>query len=203
MIRALCGGTYDPFHSGHRALIHHLLAGGYAEAVHVVPARRSPHREAPVASARHRLAMARAAIASLDGAVVDARELERAEPSYTVETLEELVAEHPEDAWRLVIGSDQIDAFLRWRRPHRLLELAELLVVARDGWRGDLPADLADRAVAVTDFDHPARASEIRARIGRGEWPVALLPEAVARYIRDHGLYGVRGERVRPQGEAD
>jgi cytidyltransferase-like protein len=44
MIRALYGGSFDPFHNGHLALVHHLLDGGWADRVVVVPAARSPHR---------------------------------------------------------------------------------------------------------------------------------------------------------------
>ncbi len=179
MIRALFGGSFDPVHAGHVAL---------------VPAACSPHKadrrtEAPEAD---RLELVRLAFAGVDDVTVDGRELSRSGPSYTIDTLAELAAEHPGDRWRLVMGADQAAAFDRWRDPERLLALAEPVVVARGPVR--LAGVLAGRALVLDDFRHPASSTAIRAALAAGRLPGPdLLPDAVAQAIVRRRLYGWPG----------
>jgi nicotinate-nucleotide adenylyltransferase len=166
--------------------------------VTVVPAGRNPLREDPVAEGFHRLAMARVAVAGLAGVEVDGREIRQSGPSYTVNTLAALVRAQPGDRWRLVVGADNLGDLPRWRDLSRVLRLAELLVVPRDGWDGRLPAELVPRAVIAHGFAHPARATTVRAALAAGRRP-ADLPPPVADYIRRHGLYGTGAARPEPE----
>lgn len=212
MIRALFGGSFDPVHRGHVAIVERILADGLAAVVHVVPAACSPHKGAPHAPAAERLAMVRLAFAEMPGALVEDLEVARGGVSYTVDTLVALATrprrDHerhvrepvgpgtsdPEasDHWRLVIGSDNLRELGSWRQPTRLLALATLLVVARSGWDGALPALVAGRQVEVLrDFDHPASATAVRHELAAGRVPDAWLSPAVAAHIRTRGLYGV------------
>ena len=144
MTRALLGGSFDPVHAGHVAMAAHVLERGWADVVHVVPAWLSPHKDLAAAPAAARLDMVRLAFAGLPRIVVDPREIAAGRPCRTVETLESLVADHPGDPFRLVIGADNLADFHRWSRPDRLLELAQLVVLGREGW----PLD--DAAVAAS-----------------------------------------------------
>ena len=189
MIRALLGGTYDPVHSGHQALVARLLDGGLAQQVTVVPARISPHKDANQAPDADRLAMVRLAFADEPLVTVDPRELSRPGPSYTFDTLGELIAEYPDDQWRLVIGADHLASFGTWHRAKELLESATLLVFARDGRAGPLPEGIpADRVELIPDFDVPLSSTRIRAMLAAGRDP-ADLPAAVLAHIRARGLY--------------
>jgi len=193
MIRALFGGTFDPFHAGHLALVKHLLNTGLAEGVLVVPAGRNPLRTDPTAAGSHRLAMARAALRDVAGAEVDGREIARAGPSYTVETLGELEAAYPNDRWRLVIGSDTLKGLARWRSVEIIVAHAEILVVPRADWTGGLPEELGDAARLIEGFHHGASATRLRRAIAAGEPTGEDLPGAVADYIRTHALYRAAG----------
>ena len=193
MIRALYGGSFDPVHAGHVALVRTLLERGLADLVHVVPARQSPFKPgAAGASAAERLHLVELAFSGLAAVVVDARELGRDEPSYTVTTLAEMVAEHPGDTWRLVIGADTVADFHRWHEPARLLDLARPLVVARGPVT--LAPPLTGRADVLADFAHPASATAIREDLAAGILPGPdRLPAAVAAAIIAAGLYGWPG----------
>ena len=87
------GGTFDPVHIGH-------LRGGLEVAemmgldeLRLTPNARPPHRDTPQVSAHDRLAMVECAVAGVATLVVDARELQRDKPSYTIDTLELMRAE--------------------------------------------------------------------------------------------------------------
>ncbi len=193
MIRALFGGSFDPVHDGHVAVVDHVLAAGLAEAVTVVPARLSPHKDQVTAPAAERLALARLAFAGRSAVTVDDREIRRPGPSYTIDTLRELAAAHPGDRWRLVMGADNLAGLPTWREAAALARLAEIVVMPRAGAAAAaVPAGFArERFLLVDDFDEPVSSTAIRAMLAAGRLPAAGLPAAVAARIRARGLYGV------------
>ena len=196
MIRALLGGSFDPVHTGHVAMVAHIFEHGLADHVTVVPNWRSPWREATGASPTDRLAMCRLAFAGHAGVTIDDREVAAGRPVYTVETLTSLCAEYPADRWRLVVGADHLATFNAWREPERILGLVELVVLARAGVAGNSP-DLSglglrpERIVMAPPFDHPVSASAVRAMLAAGAGAFAPVPAAVAAYIDAHRLYRV------------
>jgi nicotinate-nucleotide adenylyltransferase len=197
MIRALFGGSFDPFHNGHLALVRHLLDGGWADRVIVVPTAHSPHKGEPIAPGPDRIRLARLALQDIGRAEVDGREVERGGISYTVDTLAELSVANPGDQWRLVIGADNLSAFTTWRRWRRLLELAELLVVARAGFGIEVPAEVPEGVVVVTEFDSPVAATALRKSLAVGRLPRSEVPAAVLAHIQSGGLYGADQGRRR------
>lgn len=190
MIRALYGGSFDPVHAGHLAVIDTLLTRGLAAMVHVVPAGRSPLKATPPrASGPDRLDLVSLALGGRERVVLDAREVRDGGVQHTVDSLGALSREHPEDRWRLVIGADHVPQFARWRDPERLLEMAEVVVVARGPVTLEPP--LTRRTLVVEDFAHPAEATDLRRRLAAGERPgPELLPPRVADLIAARGLYG-------------
>jgi len=194
MVRALFGGSFDPAHLGHLALVKHLLDHDLAQTVVVVPTWRSPHKYENSASPANRLAMVHLAFDPLPAVTVDDREILRGRTSYTVETLEELTAEHPDDQWRLVIGADNLGGFTGWRSPGRLQELADIVIYPRDGLVANSETILRagldpNRVIPVADFDHPVSSTTVRAMLAAGKVPDRQLPDAVAAYIDERGLY--------------
>jgi nicotinate-nucleotide adenylyltransferase len=189
MIRALLGGSFDPFHNGHLAMVEAVLDRGLADRVLVVPAHRSPHKESPLASGEARLRMAELALADLVEAEVLDLEVVRGGISYTVDTVTELRNRWPDDSLRLVLGTDNLASFHTWHRPQDLLALADPLVLTREGWDGTLPADLARSAFIVADFSVPVSATDVRSAFASECWPTDLVPAPVLGYIADHGLY--------------
>jgi nicotinate-nucleotide adenylyltransferase len=96
----------------------------------------------------------------------------------------------------LVLSAEAFLGLMTWREPRRILELAHVVVAPRDGYPdagpGFLQANLPDLADRATFLDSPRlrlSASELRARAGAGRSLRYLVPDAVAAYIGDHGLY--------------
>ena len=158
-----------------------------------MPAQQSPHKagHAP-APGRDRIEMLRRLTEGEPRFAIDPRELDRAGPSYTVDTLRQLHAEQPGTRWWLVIGQDQCERFDTWHEWREILALAGLAVAARDGG-GVRPAPGLGgvahtlRVIAMPPLPHSA--TEARARAAAGHDLAALVGTPVARYIADHHLY--------------
>ncbi len=159
----------------------------------ILPTGDAWHKARALSPAADRLAMARLAFEGLPGAVVDARELQREGPSYTIDTLEALAAEAPGAEFVLLMGGDQWTAFTSWHRWQDIAARARLCVLARPGSTEASPAGLAPPLrLVLPPMDVSATALR-EALAGAGllsEAQARLLPEAVARYISTHGLYG-------------
>jgi nicotinate-nucleotide adenylyltransferase len=204
----ILGGTFDPVHFGHLRTGAELLDWLGLEELRFVPCRIPPHGKAPVATAAQRAAMLRAATAGVPGFVVDERELARAGPSYTVDTLESLRGELRDQALCLIIGMDSFVALPTWHRWRELPALAHLIVAHRpkaqppageplrellDDRRTVDPADLvaapAGRILLheVTQLDISSRA--IREMVAAGRSPRFLLPGQVLDMIDASGCY--------------
>lgn len=189
---------------GHLAVARHARAQLGLERVLLMPASVSPHKP-PVADPgpSHRLRMCELAVAPADGVLACGLEVRRGGTSYTVDTLEEVHAKHPDARLTFIVGADTALTLCSWRRPRRIVELARLAVAMRAGCtREDMLAALAplyagagaDGGVGehVDFLSMPpveASSSQVRARVARGQAVDELVGAAVAGYIAEHRLY--------------
>jgi len=191
----LMGGTFDPIHRGHLEAAAAALDCARLDEVLLVPAGKPPHRRETRASAADRLEMSRLAAFGRPGLGVWDWEARRPGPSYTVDTLRAFREERPADSAFLVLGWDAARDLRSWRQPEAVLELAELVVVARPGL--DSPTRDAlraagidpDRAILCLAATPDVAATSIRRRAGRHESLDGLVPAAVEDYIRKRSLY--------------
>jgi nicotinate-nucleotide adenylyltransferase len=148
-----------------------------------VPTGAPRYRTPAVASGEHRVAMLRLALADDAGLEIDARELAPGASGYTVDTLKELRLELGADmALFLLMGADQYAKLDTWHRAQDVRRLARIGVFARPG------VSLTNISV-IPMAPMPISASEIRARVARGEDIAPLVPPGVADYIAQHRLY--------------
>jgi nicotinate-nucleotide adenylyltransferase len=198
------GGSFDPVHEGHLHVARCGLAARGLTRVVFVPARAPPHKpDVRLASDVHRLAMLELALAGEPRFEISRIELERAGPSYTVDTLralpEQLGLAHDARLY-LLLGGDNLAGLPGWRGFDEILRRAEPLVVVRagderallDGLRGRLDGAALEALERGLIAAPPRRvsATALRAALARGEDPGADLPAAVADYARTHGVYG-------------
>lgn len=206
---ALFGGTFDPVHYGHLRAAWEAAELLDAD-VRLMPANVPPHRPQPLASASARTAMLHAALQGQSRLGVDERELRRAGPSYSVDTLRELRAENgPARPLLLIVGTDAFAGLPTWYQWKTLFELAHIAVLSRPGSSAKLPDELAAelaqrRAAPDSDWrSAPAgrivpleitpleiSATDIRRRLAAGEEPRFLLPDPVWQLIRTNRWYG-------------
>ena len=195
----ILGGTFDPVHLGHLLIAEESRIGLRLDQVLFVPAGRPWLKEGqPLTEACHRVRMVELAISSNTHFQVRRDEVDRPGLSYTVDTLEELGSELPAGTQLyFILGLDAFESFHRWKQPDRILELCRLVVVSRPGYaveeRDRLLARYRGhgdriRLLPVNSVDFSA--TEIRRRAAEGVSFRYQVPEAVERYILEHGLYG-------------
>jgi len=195
----LLGGTFDPPHLAHLAAAAAARQDLGLDEVWFVPAARPPHKRGRrLSPAATRLALLRRALAGVAGFRVLPLELARRGPSYTVDTLEELRRRHPAHEWWLVVGADMLADLPNWRAPRRVVELAGVAAVPRPGTPARRPRGVPAARLRVVDAPTLAISStELRARVARGASIRFLVPAAVERYVRRHGLYRTGARRSR------
>ena len=205
------GGTYDPIHYGHLRTAFEMLQSLRFGEVSFMPCGEPPHRDKPAASAELRLAMVRVATEGQKGFTVDDRELLRAGPSYSVDTLAALRGEHPTRSIALIIGMDAFLGLPKWHRWREILKLAHIVVAHRPGWRAPDMGPLGDMLGAsgthrIEDL-HIAQSghiyvhdvtqleissTEVRELVAAGRDPRFLMPDAVRNIIEESGCYRSR-----------
>lgn len=192
------GGAFDPPHNAHVALAEAALAQLDLAQLRIFPTGDAWHKPRGLSGAGHRLAMARLAFDGLPRTVVDTREVLRAGPTYTVDTLRELQQEQPDVQWVLIIGADQARSLPKWHRWQEILALAIVSVANRAASTGD--AEVFDprmlpglqpgarfETLQIAPMD--TSATDIRARAAANLDLSRLVPPAVADYIERHHLY--------------
>lgn len=185
------GGAFDPPHLGHVQLLQTAIGQLALDTVLVIPTGEAWHKARGLTAAQHRLAMAQLAFGHLPQVQVDAREVQRSGPSYTVDTLTELHAEHPGANFYLLMGQDQWSRFGSWRQPDTVAALAIICVAYRadSAWaqadsKATMPQPLSIAMPAVG-----ASSTAIRSAVARHEGIDGLVFAPVARYIEQHHLY--------------
>jgi len=191
------GGSFDPVHAGHLALARRALDAVRLDRVLFVPAADSPFKIGRMhAPAADREAMLRLAVADEPRFGVSRAEIDRGGVSYTYDTLLRLREELPGAELFFLLGADALAGLHGWRRADELVRLCRFVGFGRGGARPDPDAlgfDPATNARLAADFvadlDVPASSTEVRDLLSAGRDASALLPQAVAEYIRRRGLY--------------
>ena len=181
---AFFGGSFDPPHVAHQMACVYALACAPVDEVWVVPCLGHPLGK-ELSSWNDRLAMCKLAFRDLARVTVCEVEKELSAPSRTADTLEHLASNHPRTRFHLVVGSDILDEKNRWYRWERIVELADLFVIGRSGWReGDTAVDLPE-----------VSSTQIRERVRKQMSVDSLVDRAVVGYINREGLYMGSRER--------
>jgi nicotinate-nucleotide adenylyltransferase len=179
------GGSFDPPHVGHTALLKAAIKAIKPDEVLIVPAFQAPLKGTPSASPADRAALAKAAFGKRG--TIDRSEMRAKRKVYTVDTLTRLKKKRPEAELHFVVGSDSAAAFARWKDPAKLKKLATW-------WTGRRPgAPKPPPFFKLVPGQMPdASSTEARRRLALGEDAGALLPPEVEDLIRRKGLYGVK-----------
>ncbi|PPF11048.1 nicotinic acid mononucleotide adenylyltransferase [Rathayibacter sp. AY1G1] len=182
------GGTFDPIHHGHLVAASEVAQSFDLDEVVFVPTGQPWHKKT-VTSAEHRYLMTVIATASNPRFTVSRVDVDRIGTTYTIDTLRDIHAAHPDAELFFITGADAVAQILSWKDYDELWELAHFVAVSRPGHVlnvSGLPAQdvslLEIPALAISSTD-------CRSRVNRGHPVWYLVPDGVVQYISKHHLY--------------
>ena len=196
---AVFGGTFDPVHLGHLCVAWEAAELLDADVL-MMPSGIPPHRPPPIASAEQRVAMLQVALRDQSRLTLDTRELARSGPSYTVDTMVELRAEHGDRPLVLLLGADAFAGLPDWHGWQSLFELAHIGVLSRPGEQALFP----DALTEVTDGRWVGAASDLYAHSSGKLIALSVTPlEISATRIRELLVAGREPRYQLPSGLFD
>jgi nicotinate-nucleotide adenylyltransferase len=186
-------GSFNPIHNGHLHVAHQALEQQQLDELWLVVSPQNPFKEnSELASEEHRLRMAQLACANENHIRVCDIEFGLPRPSFTIDTVRELIAINPDRAFQLIIGEDNLPEFNRWKEFEALLTLVELLVYPRTNATPAIPDSLelfTKRIHFLTGELVNVSATDIRQKVHRKEFITGLTHPLVIEYIEKNNLY--------------
>ena len=204
----LFGGTFDPVHCGHLAIIEALLKLDFQIPIRLMPCAIPALKLTPAASFEQRVDMLGLVTSQYQKVSIDLREKKRAAPSYTVDTMRELHNDYPKRGFILVVGADSLVGLQHWHQHEKLISYCHLLVVNRPGFSRQTIFNTleAHQFVPVKDLslmmqracghsfllempEKTQSSTEIRQSIANKLELDSMLPQSVIEYIQRNHLY--------------
>ena len=188
----ILGGTFDPPHLGHLAAALAVQTQvGLDEIVLMVanePWQKVGDRQ--VTAAQVRWDMTDALVQGISGLRADDREIRRGGPTFTVDTLEEILSDQPDTEIFLIVGADTAKRIETWHRATDVVGLSTIVIVNRDDSNNTAPGFLRDaRVLNVTMNPVDVSSSAVREAVSHGHSIDAMTSSSVASIIRDRSLY--------------
>ena len=185
------GGSFNPIHSGHAIIAHHIITSGAVDRLWLMVSPVNPLKvghERQVADT-DRLRMVEMVSHNLENVETSAFEFTMPKPSYTIDTLNALQAKFPDDEFYLVTGADNWVIFDRWRNSEEILAKYHLLVYPRLGYDVVIPEELRDRVTLVDAPIIELSSTMVLQRLAKGLSARYYVPDEVLSYIERKGLY--------------
>lgn len=183
------GGTFDPPHVGHLVAACDAMQELKLDVVLLVvanaPWQKLGDRE--ISASADRLEMVRRAVQGVDGLVASDVEIRRGGLSYTADTLRALLEEEPDAHLFLILGNDAAAGFATWERHEEVAELSSLVVVDRPGTPTPIDDEFDWYRIDIPELE--ISSTELRERVAAGRSIAFLVPDRVASYVEERGLY--------------
>lgn len=195
----IMGGTFDPVHNGHLLLGKQAYEEYGLDEIWYMPSHIPPHKkDRKITASEDRIEMLRLALQDLPYCIVSDFEMKREGNTYTAHTLALLKEAYPEDQFYFIIGADSLFQIERWYHPEKVMALTSLMVSGREYEGAERSFDeqiayLSEKYGAkiypLHNEEVDIASADIRRCIAEGKDIVKDVPEAVAQYIKEHGLY--------------
>jgi len=192
---AVFGASFDPPHNGHLALCLFARELLCLDKI-LISVSNNPFKQHRGTADSHRRCMAELLSQEINrtGACseVSGWELEKKQPSYTVDLLRHLHHLYPTDKLTLLVGEDSFREFSRWKEPDVLFSLCDIVVFSRASARQGTPSPATMQqqgSIKLVDFSSPLSSTLIRDCVAAGAPIAHLVPPSVYRYIIEHALY--------------
>lgn len=194
------GGTFNPIHNGHIAMIEYCKKEAELDKVILIPTFTPPHKNSDcLADEHHRLEMCRIAASRLDFAEVSDIEIQRGGKSYTFETLNCLKEIYPTDKLYFIVGADMFLSLEKWKNPEQIFSCADIIAIPRDDENYEelnrhytqVLKSLGARAIILKNTVLSVSSTYIRENISDSSVVTNLIDKEVYEYIKINRLYGM------------
>ena len=191
------GGTFDPIHMGHLIVAETIMDEFHLDKVVFIPAAVPPHKlDKQISPAKHRYMMTMLATCSNPRFQVSDMEMHRQGPSYSRDTLAQLIEEHGRDTeFYFIVGADSVESLHTWNRIDELLTMCHFIGASRPGCMPDMEkiaqrfGPLAEKIHCLETPELEISSTEIRHRVGQKRTIRYIVPETVEQYIYKEKLY--------------
>lgn len=185
------GGTFNPPHNGHLAVVKSVQKSVGLDKVLFIPSFISPHKqEGEQSLSSHRLEMLKIALSGEKRYEILEYELRRQKTSYTIDTLQYLLKEYPAAKFFLIIGMDNYLTFHQWKNYQKILEQSTLVVMNRPGYPRQINHIVGTKNVMFVEVPNiDISSSIIRQMVKEGKPIREMVGEKVEEYIRRNNLY--------------
>ena len=191
------GGTFDPIHIGHLIVAETIMDEFHLDKVVFIPAAVPPHKlDRQISPAKHRYMMTMLATCSNPRFQVSDMEMHRQGPSYSRDTLAQLIKEHGSDTeFYFIVGADSVENLHTWNRIDELLTMCHFIGASRPGCMPDMEkivqrfGPLAEKIHCLETPELEISSTEIRHRVGQKRTIRYIVPETVEQYIYKEKLY--------------
>lgn len=191
------GGTFDPIHMGHLIVAETIMDEFHLDKVVFIPAAVPPHKLGrQISPAKHRYMMTMLATCSNPRFQVSDMEMHRQGPSYSRDTLAQLIEEHGSDTeFYFIVGADSVENLHTWNRIDELLTMCHFIGASRPGCMPDMEkiaqrfGPLAEKIHCLETPELEISSTEIRHRVGQKRTIRYIVPETVEQYIYKEKLY--------------
>ncbi len=186
------GGAFNPVHNGHVRLAEEAVKQLKLRRLLIIPTYVSPHKHTELLPYEDRAEMCRRAFGHIPGAEVSDIEVRLGGTSYTINTVRALKQLYPDEQFFLLIGADMLFSFDKWYKYESLLKETKVCAAARDS---DSFADMMEYANELGRIKvMPTQAIElsstqVRSIAQQGGDITGMVPQGVAEYISEKGLY--------------
>jgi nicotinate-nucleotide adenylyltransferase len=182
-------GSFNPIHNGHMIIANYILEYSDLDRIFFVVSPQNPFKEkAKLLEDHHRLALVREAIGDTDKYIASDIEFKMPIPSYTIDTLTYLKEKYPEKRFSVIMGSDNLQTFRKWKNYEQILKYHKLIVYPRPGFETDEYADNEK----VEFLDAPLMeisSSFIRQAVKEKRDVRYFMPESAWKYMREMHFY--------------
>ena len=194
----ILGGTFDPIHIGHLMMAEAVRDEYELENVLFIPAAQPPHKLGrKISPAEDRYLMTVLATCSNPNFEVSDIEMNRPGPSYTIDTISQLITQYGKGTeFFFITGADAIQEIHTWDRIDELLELCHFIGASRQGCLPDVNqikesfGELGKRKIHRLETPElEISSTDIRNRIKKGYSIKYIVPSCVEQYIYKEGLY--------------
>lgn len=196
---AVFGGSFNPVHNGHIALVERMKEEFSLNEIIIIPTYVTPLKDnTPMVSPYHRLNMLKLAFEDKSYVSVSDIEIVREGKSYSVDTLREIRKSYPEDSLYFIVGADSFMQLPLWKSPEDIFSIAHILTISRDDLDYEELLQRANeyenkynaRCSVLPNSVSEVSSTKVRNKISEKVSVKDLIPQRVSEYIKEQGLYG-------------